>query len=110
MSIVDMYKSGKTLDVIAKELGVSKRTIQRRITEEGYEYNREQKTYIKVKDVEIKQEIKEVIVNRTYAIQQDIDTALKLKSVLEGKTVTDILRDILKNNIEQKYFDMAKDV
>ena len=46
------------------------------------------------------------IVNRTYGIPEDIDRALKIKCAIEGKKVIDIVREALKNAVEQKYFDM----
>jgi transcriptional regulator with XRE-family HTH domain len=111
IDIADMYNNGKTLEQISKELKVSKRTIQRRLSDSGFKYNRSEKKYIKISDdiekFEEKIQTSELlIVNRTYAIPQEIDIALKLKSALEGKTVTDILRDILQNGIEKKYFDI----
>lgn len=112
IEIADMYNGGKTLEQISVELGVSKRTIQRRLTDSGFKYVRVEKKYIKVsegKDLEEKNKNNEnenVIVNRTFALPQDIAIALKLKATLEGKTVTDLLREILQNSIEPRYFNM----
>lgn len=48
------------------------------------------------------------IVNRTYGIPSHVDMALKLKATFEDKNVTEIVREILENNIEEKYFKMQK--
>jgi DNA-binding transcriptional regulator LsrR (DeoR family) len=109
--IADMYNNGKTFEQISKELGISKRTIQRRLSDSGFKYVRLEKKYIKVsEDIEkLEEEIQtseKIIVNRTYSIPQEIDIALKLKSALEGKTVTEILKNILQNGIESKYFNI----
>lgn len=48
------------------------------------------------------------IVNRTYGIPTHVDMALKLKATFEGKNVTEIVREILENGIEEKYFTMQK--
>jgi predicted DNA-binding protein YlxM (UPF0122 family)/predicted DNA-binding protein len=46
------------------------------------------------------------MVNRTYAISNKIDKAMKIKSAVEGKKPIDIVREALEAYIEQKYFDM----
>ena len=109
IKIANMCNSGQTLEQISKELKVSKRTIQRRLADSGFKYVRSEKKYVQdlnfvTEEIQTSENLS--LVNRTYSIPQDIDIALKLKSVLEGKTVTDILRDILQNGIEKKYFDI----
>lgn len=42
-------------------------------------------------------------VNRTYAILEEIDRALRIKSAIEGKKVIDIVREALNAHIEDKY-------
>ena len=110
IEIVNMYNNGKSLEQISEELGVSKRTIQRRLSDLGFQYDRLEKKYIKVlENIEGLEETKtnkKVIINRTFVLPKDISIALKLKATLEGKTVTNILKDILQNAIEPKYFNM----
>jgi DNA-binding transcriptional regulator LsrR (DeoR family) len=113
--IVHLYNSEKmTLKQIGERYGVSKSTIQRRLTDAGCKYNKEEGKYIYIVDSDnhIQKEVEEiqkdtVFINRTYNIPEEIDKALKLKAILEGKTVVEILREILKNGIEPKYFDMV---
>jgi hypothetical protein len=110
IEIVDMYNNGKLLVQISEELGVSKRSVQRRLSHLGFQYDRLEKKNIKVlENIEGLEETKtnkNVIINRTFALPQNISIALKLKATLEGKTVTNILKDILQNAIEPKYFNM----
>jgi len=110
IEIVYMYNNGKSLEQISEELGVSKRTIQKRLSDLGFQYDRLEKKYIKVlENIEGLEETKtnkNVIINRTFVLPQNISIALKLKATLEGKTVTNILKDILQNAIEPKYFNM----
>ena len=98
------------MEQISEELGVSKRTIQKRLSDLGFQYDRLEKKYIKVlENIEGLEETKtnkNIIINRTFVLPQNISIALKLKATLEGKTVTNILKDILQNAIEPKYFKM----
>ena len=109
IEIVDMYNNGKSLQQISVELGVSKKTIQKRLSDFGFQYDRLEKKYIKVLEniegLEEAKTSKNVIVNRTFVLPQNISIALKLKASVEGKTVTTILKDILQNAIEPKYFN-----
>jgi len=113
--IIKMYNNEKmSLKKIGEHFGVSKSTIQRRLTEAGCKYNKEEGKYIYIVDTDnhIEKEVEEmqkdtVFINRTYNIPEEIDKALKLKAILEGKTVVEILREILKKGIEPKYFDMV---
>lgn len=110
IEIVDMFNNGKSLEQISEELGVSKRTVQKRLSNLGFQYDRLEKKYVKVlENIEGLEETKtnkNVIINRTFVLPQNISIALKLKATLEGKTVTNILKDILQNAIEPKYFNM----
>ena len=110
IEIVYMYNNGKSLEQISEELGVSKRTIQKRLSDLGFQYDRLEKKYIKVlENIEGLEETKtnkNVIINRTFVLPQNISIALKLKATFEGKTITNILKDILQNAIEPKYFNM----
>lgn len=119
--IVDMYNNGMSLQKIGENIGSSKSTIQRKIAKDGYILNKNTKKYeIKVSNETINQEnnvshktnvsretIKnENIVNRTYAISERMDKAMKLKAIIEGKKPIDIVREALESYIEGKYFDM----
>ena len=99
IEIVYMYNNGKSLEQISEELAVSRRTIQRRLSDLGFQYNRPEKKYIKVlENIEGLEETKtnkNVIINRTFVLPQNISIALKFKATHEGKTVTNILKNIL---------------
>lgn len=119
--IVDMYNNGMSLQKIGESIGLSKSTIQRRITKDGYVLNKITKKYENNVSIEtINQEkavshknnvssatrYSENIVNRTYAISQEIDKAIKLKAIIEGKKTIDIVREALENYVESKYKGM----
>jgi predicted DNA-binding protein YlxM (UPF0122 family) len=134
MEIVDVIRmyneEGKSLREIGEHYGISKSTIQRRLIDAGYKYDKIEGKYLCI--VTNEEEIEEQLINdseyvafrlkdgtnnfeqhktrninRTYNISEEIDKALKLKAILEGKTVIEVMRDILRNGIEKKYFDMA---
>lgn len=46
------------------------------------------------------------MVNRTYAISEKIDRAIRIKSAIEGKKPIDIIREALEAYIEDKYLNM----
>lgn len=119
--IVDMYNNGMSLQKIGESIGLSKSTIQRKVAKEGYILNKTTKKYENNVSIEtINQEkvvshktnvssatsYSENIVNRTYAISQEIDKAIKLKAILEGKKTIDIVREALESHVESKYKGM----
>ena len=119
--IVDMYNNGMSLQKIGESIGLSKSTIQRKVAKEGYILNKITKKYENNISIEtINQEkpvshktnvssatsYSENIVNRTYAISQEIDKAIKLKAILEGKKTIDIVREALESHVESKYKGM----
>lgn len=135
MNIKEVIKMYNNDNMSLKEIGVqfckSKSTVQRLIAKEGYVLDKNTGKYINLvsNDEETEllensevvafaladgtnnfEEHKEKFVTRTYSIPEQFDRALKVKSAIEGITVSDILRDILQKNIEQKYFDLVKDV
>jgi len=134
MNILEVINKYNNENMSLKEIGLifgkSKSTVQRLIAKEGYVLNKDLGKYVKeneelehqlIEDSEFvafrlqdgtnnfEQHIQK-FVSRTYSIPEQFDRALKVKSAIEGLTVSDILRDILQKNIEQKYFDLVKDV
>lgn len=121
IKIADMYNNGMTLKEIGEQFGVSKSTIQRVLAKGGFVRNNETGKYAitvsdktnvlhetSINDTNVSNETinLEKLVNRTYAISEKIDRALKIKSAVEGKKSVDVVRDALKAYIEDKYFDM----
>lgn len=122
--LVTMYNEGMSLVQIGEKVGLSKTTIQRNIVKNGYNRNNKTKKYEKTVsdetnvnsgtnniednnlDETIKNEGQEKMVNRTYAISEKIERAMKIKSAIEGKKPIDIVREALQDYIEDKYFDM----
>lgn len=121
IKIVDMYNNGMSLQRIGENIGWSKSKVQRKLVKDGYILNKITKKYennisIETMDNEkivphktngLHETIKnENIVNRTYAISEKIDRAIKIKSAIEGKKPIDIVREALESYIDNKYFDM----
>lgn len=119
--VVEMYNNGMSLKIIAENIGTSKSTVQRKLAKNGYSLNKDTKKYeINVLNETINNENTvsnktnvsrettkdENIVNRTYAIGEKIDRAIKIKSAIEGKKPIDIVREALESYIEGKYKDM----
>lgn len=122
--LVTMYNEGMSLVQIGEKVGLSKTTIQRNIVKNGYVRNNETKKYEKNVSCEtnincgtnnidnnnssetINNKEQEKMVNRTYAISEKIERAMKIKSAIEGKKPIDIVREALQSYIEDKYFDM----
>lgn len=119
--VAEMYNNGMSLKSIADNIGTSKSTVQRKLTKNGYILNKITKKYENNVSVEtiinentvlnktnVSRETNknENIVNRTYAINEKIDKAMKLKAIIEGKKPIDIVREALESYIEGKYFDM----
>lgn len=120
--LAKMYNQDNlTLVQIAEKVGLSKSTVQRRLTSDGWRFNKETGKYVYTVDYlsssvqstvqnEVSQEKvqptgKIEIVNRTYGIPVDIDRALKIKCAIEGKNATDIVREALRGVIEEKYYN-----
>lgn len=115
--IVDKVNNGFKMQDEADKLGISKRTLQRRLKAEGFIYDSETKKYIKEVNGE---DIKDILIvsensgknttmssaNRSFTVQDDIHRALKLKAVLEETDMSKIVNDALKQFIESKYFDL----
>jgi inorganic pyrophosphatase len=122
--IVEMYNNGMTLKDIGEKFGISKSTAQRLIVKDGYIRSKETGKYEKVVSSEtnvldettdtskqlnnVSREtiINEKLVNRTYALSEKIDRAIKIKSAIEGKKAIDIVREALESYIEDKYLNM----
>ena len=98
-----------------------KSKVQRRLVKDGYILNKITKKYENNISIETMDNEKivphktnvshetiknENIVNRTYAISEKIDRAIKIKSAIEGKKPIDIVREALESYIEGKYLDM----
>lgn len=117
---------GFNLKQLAEKYGMSKSTIQRLFVAEGYVYNKLLKKYVpsdnsNIVDIETNVSRETIndktnvsretidtnnIVNRTYGIEKDVDKALKIMCAIEGKKPIDIVRQALRNAIDDKYFDM----
>lgn len=119
--IVEMYNNGSSLQKIGESIGLSKSTIQRKVAKEGYILNKITKKYENNISIETINQEKPVshktnvssatsysqnIVNRTYAISEEIDKAIKLKAIIEGKKTIDIVREALESYVESKYLNM----
>lgn len=115
--IVSMYNSeNKSLDEIGKCIGKSKSTVQKMLTKHGYKLNRKIGKYennISIETINHENNVsretnvsKETLVNRTYAISERIDRAMKIKSAVEGVKPIDIIRRALESYIEDKYKNM----
>lgn len=119
--VAEMYNNGMSLTKIAESLGSSKSTVQRKLVKNGYILNKITKKYennISIETIDNENTVSrksnvsretiknENIVNRTYAINEKIDRAIKIKSAIEGKKPIDIVREALESYIESKYFDM----
>lgn len=119
--IVEMYNNGMSLQKIGESIGLSKSTIQRKVAKDGYILNKTTKKYENNISIETINQEKPVshktnvssatiysqnIVNRTYAISQEIDKAIKLKAIIEGKKTIDIVREALESYVENKYKGM----
>lgn len=119
--IVDMYNNGMSLQTIAKNIGTSKSTVQRKLAKNGYILNKITKKYennISFETINTKNTVSpknnishettksENTVNRTYAISEKIDRAIKIKSAIEGKKPIDVVREALESYIESKYLGM----
>lgn len=119
--VVEMYNNGMSLKIIAENIGTSKSTVQRKLAKNGYSLNKDTKKYeinvlnettnnkntVPHKTNVSRETIKnENIVNRTYAISEKIDRAIKIKSAIEGKKPIDIVREALEKYIEDKYLNM----
>lgn len=119
--IVEMYNNGMSLQTIAENIGTSKSTVQRKLVKNGYILNKITKKYennISFETINTKNTVSpknnvshettksENTVNRTYAISEKIDRAIKIKSAIEGKKPIDVVREALESYIESKYLGM----
>lgn len=119
--IVNMYNNGMSLKTIAENIGTSKSTVQRKLAKNGYILNKTTKKYennISFETIDTKNTVSlksnvshettknENTVNRTYAISEKIDRAIKIKSAIEGKKPIDVVREALESYIESKYLGM----
>lgn len=110
--IIENLNNGATLDSEATRECVSKRTIQRRLKENGY--SRKDGKYILDSEAptdhgasprEKKKTIKKV--SRSYVIEEELATALRLKAAIENIDQSDIVNDALQKYIEEKYFNLS---
>lgn len=119
--LVNMSNNGMSLQRIAESLGTSKSTVQRRLTKDGYIRNKTTGLYENNVSIETMNNENNVphksnvssetsysknIVNRTYAISEEMDRAIKIKGAIEGKKTIDIVREALEKYVESKYLDM----
>lgn len=119
--LVTMYNEGMSLVQIGEKVGLSKTTIQRKIVQSGYTRDSETKKYIKNIPSEtnnndrtinngnnnlVKVNKKGKFISRTYAISEEMDRAIKIKSAIEGKKPIDVVREALKSYVDEKYFNM----
>jgi len=126
-------EEGKSLKQVAETAGVSKSTVQRKITSAGYVYDSKTKTYYNLLEndsvngsfIDIDDEVANVVVcsdvdvlknenvvenekmvNGSYTIPFSVAKALKLKAVLEDRKAIDIVREAIEKVIEERYFNM----
>jgi|GEM_PF-6812539 predicted DNA-binding protein YlxM (UPF0122 family) len=132
--IVRLYNvDGLSLEAVGKKFERSKSSVSKALVKGGYIRNKETGKYeinvsrettgeqinieTNVSDETINKEnnetnvsretiIPQIMVNRTYAISEKIDKAMRIKSAVEGKKPIDIVREALEAYIEKKYFDM----
>lgn len=114
IDIVNMYNNdGLSLAKIGEKVGKSKSTVQRMLITDGWYYDKETKKYFHTVDNVVNETIKAIdnvsretikIVNRTYGIPSDVDRALKIMCAIEGKNAVDVVREALRNAIDEKYF------
>lgn len=124
--IANMYNNdGLTLKEIGEKIGMSKSTVQRRLRDKGWHFdkatgkykyqevkemaeeNLQTSTNSKIENMDEKK-VQSIgkIVNRTYAISENIDRAIRIKAAIENKKPIDIIREALENYIEDKYKNM----
>jgi predicted DNA-binding protein YlxM (UPF0122 family) len=95
--------SDKTMKQGHRETNVSNETMK----QGNIETNVNNETNVEIKTNVSRETISsQTMVNRTYAISEKIDKAMRIKSAVEGKKPIDIVREALEAYIEQKYFDM----
>lgn len=135
--IANMYNNeGLSLRQIGEKLGISRSTVQRKLTNNGWQYDKNKSKYINInkknenlqtsakvdeensdsRNLKIKEsdsrtmvennDIEIKTVSRTYAISEQIDRAIKIKAAIEGKKPIDIVREALNKYIEDKYMKM----
>lgn len=114
----------KNLKEIGEIAGMSKSTVQRRITSAGYVLNKEKTNYslnnvscetLKRENTEtinnhnnvsIETREKEKQINGSYTIPASLARGLKYKAIAEDKKVIDIVREALEKIVEDKYLNM----
>ena len=125
--LVTMYNEGMSLMQIGEKVGLSKTTIQRKIVQSGYVRDNKTKKYIKIVPSETnnndgtinnksnennnlvktnKKEKQQKFISRTYAISEEMERAIKIKSAIEGKKPIDVVREALESYVDEKYFNM----
>jgi IS30 family transposase len=123
--IAKMYNiDGLSLKQIGEKLGMSKSTVQRRLTSNGWHFDKSQGKYINTIDFDdkvtlennksdkntkmdnnVSNETLETVI-RNYEIPTKMDRALKIKAAIESKKVVDIVRAALDAYVEEKYLKM----
>lgn len=122
LDIAKMYnEEGMTLKEIGEKLNISKSTVQRKLVNNGFKFNKSTGKYeydekidkspnatlaIEKHDIVNYDETGNKKVYRTYWIDDKIDRAIKIKAAIEGKKPIDIVRKALENYIDKKYLDM----
>lgn len=110
VAIVKKLNEGSTMEIESNQLGISRRTLQRRLKENGYIYDRDIKKYVNVNcDKEDNLQIKienNISLNRTYSIDADNYKALRFKAAIEVKDMSTIVNEALRNYIEEKYYNV----
>lgn len=122
LDIAKMYnQEGLTLREIGEKLKISRSTVQRRLINNGFNFNKKTSKYeydekkdkspnttdnIENDDIIHYDETGNKKVYRTYWIDEKIDRAIKIKAAIENKKPIDVVREALENYIDKKYLDM----
>ncbi len=95
-----VLRSGMTLQEIYNEIGIDSIAQNRKLEGFGYSYDKDQKQFVK-QAVEGQRGLMKL----TVEIDRRVYLALKSKEAKEGIVLNTYIEDLLKQNIEQEYFD-----
>lgn len=121
-NIIELINQGLSLEAIGEQIGKSKSTTQRLLVKMGYTYDKTMKKYINQNETvennvnnenvlrgtinNVSNEtIKKSTIQRTYTIDVDMEKALRIKAAVEDKEVSEVVREALKQFIEDKYYN-----
>lgn len=118
--VIELINQGLSLEQIGEQIGKSKSTTQRLLVKMGYIYNKAMKKYINQNEIvenngsgenvlrgtinNVSNETSEKI-QRTYTIDVKTEKALRIKAAVEDKEVSEVVREALKQFIEDKYYN-----